>query len=374
MADKKYLKNVYDDFFGPVIDGVREGIKETKKTRASLDPEASLKQAEDALTEARRLFGQDVKDFLTEEELVSMGLKTEEEAQGEEKKDAPPAQEAPQEEVQEAPEKEEPDPMETLDELIGLKDIKHDVKELMDFVKIQKLRKDQGLKSVPVSLHLVFTGNPGTGKTTVARIIAKLYKKIGVLSKGQLVEVDRSGLVAGYVGQTALKCQDKIKEAMGGILFIDEADTLNKEGGQGDFGQEAIDTILKAMEDNRKDLVVIVAGYTDLMKKFVESNPGLKSRFNKYMEFPDYTADELIQIWEMNCRKYNYTFSLEAKEMIEDIIKKREAAKGENFANARDIRNMFETIITNHATRVSEMEDPSDNDLTTIMTMDIRDV
>ena len=150
--------------------------------------------------------------------------------------------------------------MDDLNELVGLDAVKKDVKELVNLVKTQKLREERGMKTVPVSLHLVFSGNPGTGKTTVARILAKLYKEIGVLSNGQLVEVDRSGLVAGFVGQTAIKTQDKIQEAMGGILFIDEAYTLNKEGA--DYGQEAIDTILKAMEDNRKDLVVIVAGYT----------------------------------------------------------------------------------------------------------------
>ena len=262
--------------------------------------------------------------------------------------------------------------MDELNELVGLDAVKKDVKELVNLVKTQKMREERGMKTVPVSLHLVFSGNPGTGKTTVARILAKLYKEIGVLSNGQLVEVDRSGLVAGFVGQTAIKTQDKIQEAMGGILFIDEAYTLNKEGA--DYGQEAIDTILKAMEDNRKDLVVIVAGYTELMKKFVESNPGLKSRFNKYIEFPDYTANELISIFELNMRKYNYTYSYEAKLAIEQMIRDREAAKGENFANARDIRNLFESIITNQATRVAEMKDPSENDITTIMTPDLKDL
>lgn len=262
--------------------------------------------------------------------------------------------------------------MDDLNELVGLDAVKKDVKELVNLVKTQKLREERGMKTVPVSLHLVFSGNPGTGKTTVARILAKLYKEIGVLSNGQLVEVDRSGLVAGFVGQTAIKTQDKIQEAMGGILFIDEAYTLNKEGA--DYGQEAIDTILKAMEDNRKDLVVIVAGYTELMKKFVESNPGLKSRFNKYIEFPDYTADELISIFELNMRKYNYTYSYEAKLAIEKMIREREAHKGENFANARDVRNLFESIITNQATRVAEMKNPSENDITTIMTPDLKEL
>ena len=260
--------------------------------------------------------------------------------------------------------------MEELNELIGLDMVKADVKELINLVKVQKMREDKGMKTVPVSLHLVFSGNPGTGKTTVARILSKLYKEIGVLSKGQLVEVDRSGLVAGYVGQTAIKTQKKIEEAKGGILFIDEAYTLAKEGN--DFGQEAIDTILKAMEDNRKDLVVIVAGYTNLMENFINSNPGLKSRFNKYIEFKDYSADELIEIFDMQCRKYNYTLNPEAKETIEKVIRDREASKGANFANARDVRNLFETIITNQASRVAQMENPSEEDLITIMPADIQ--
>ena len=237
---------------------------------------------------------------------------------------------------------------------------------------MQKARQEQGLKSVPVSLHLVFTGNPGTGKTTVARIIAKIYKQIGVLSKGQLVEVDRSGLVAGYVGQTAIKTTEQIKKAMGGVLFIDEAYSLSQKDDA--FGQEAIDTILKAMEDNRKDLVVIVAGYTEPMKKFVESNPGLKSRFNKYIEFPDYSVDELEEIFYMNCQKYDYKVEDDVKHQIRALITSRKMGSIENFANAREIRNLFEEIITNQAKRVSTLESPTNDDMMTICIDDLKDL
>ena len=224
---------------------------------------------------------------------------------------------------------------------------------------------------MPVSLHLVFTGNPGTGKTTVARIISRLYKQIGVLSKGQLVEVDRSGLVAGYVGQTALKTQEQIKKAMGGVLFIDEAYALAQKDDA--FGQEAIDTVLKAMEDHRDDLVVIVAGYTKPMEKFINSNPGLKSRFNKYIEFPDYTIDELEAIFYRNCQKYDYIVEEEAKKQIRARIIGRKMMRQENFANAREVRNMFEDIITNQARRVAAMENPTHDDMMLITVMDLSD-
>lgn len=259
--------------------------------------------------------------------------------------------------------------MEDLDELIGMETIKKDVRELINLVKMQKLRKEKGMKSMPVSLHLVFTGNPGTGKTTVARILADIYREIGVLSTGQLVEVDRAGLVAGYVGQTAIKTQEKIDEANGGILFIDEAYTLAKKGQ--DYGQEAIDTLINLMEKRRDNFIVIVAGYPDLMKEFINSNPGLKSRFNKYIHFPDYSADELVQIFTQLCDKYEYKLEDKAREIVTEKINAHVANKNESFSNARDVRNIFETIISNQASRVMTQEDISDEEIMTITEKDI---
>ena len=260
-------------------------------------------------------------------------------------------------------------PVDELASLIGLSSIKQDVAELFNLVKMMKIRERRGMKSVPVSLHLVFAGNPGTGKTTVARILAQLYKEIGVLKTGQLIEVDRSDLVAGYVGQTALKTQEKIQEALGGILFIDEAYTLAKDGN--DYGQEAIDTILKAMEDHRDEFIVIVAGYSIPMEKFINSNPGLKSRFSKYFFFPDYNNTELIQIFDSMCVKYDYRITEDAHDEVAKRITDMENNKSENFANARDVRNYFEKIITKQANRVGFLANATDAELSTINLQDV---
>lgn len=255
--------------------------------------------------------------------------------------------------------------MAELEELVGLGTVKREVKNLTNLIKVRKLREENGLPNSAMSLHMVFLGNPGTGKTTVARLMAGLYAAIGALSKGQLVEVDRSGLVAGYVGQTALKTQEVIQSALGGVLFIDEAYSL-ASGGENDFGREAIETLLKAMEDHRDDLVVIVAGYDEPMEKFINSNPGLQSRFNKYLYFPDYNGEELMAMFRMRCKKNGYRLTEEAetyaKEFFEDMYKNRD----DNFGNGRDVRNRFEDIISRQANRLAAMEAPTKDDLMTI--------
>lgn len=239
-----------------------------------------------------------------------------------------------------------------LDGLIGLESVKREVEALTNYIRIQKTREEKGLMTSPISYHCVFTGNPGTGKTTVARILAKIYKNLGVVSKGHLVETDRSGLVAEYVGQTAVKTNKIIDSALDGVLFIDEAYSLIA-GAESDYGKEAIATLLKRMEDDRNRLVVILAGYTKEMKDFIDSNPGLQSRFNRYIEFPDYNADELYQIFCKQIKKFQYTMSDEAAEALKGYLAYEVAHKDQNFGNGRFVRNLFERTLQQQANRLS---------------------
>ncbi|GAB5389846.1 MAG: hypothetical protein Alpg2KO_28140 [Alphaproteobacteria bacterium] len=243
--------------------------------------------------------------------------------------------------------------LEDMDKLIGLDGVKKDVRELVSVVKYQKARRARGFKDNAQSLHLVFTGDPGTAKTTMARKVAAIYKELGVVSKGHIVEVDRGELVAGYVGQTAIKTKAAIKKAMGGVLFIDEAYAL-APGHDSDFGSEAIDTLLKAMEDNREDFIVIVAGYPELMKEFIESNPGLSSRFNTYVNFPNYNTDELVKIFDLMVEENGFKINDEVREHAKKLLNEQRENGGDSFANGRTVRNLLEKIELRMAFRLAE--------------------
>lgn len=270
-----------------------------------------------------------------------------------------PAEEPPAESVE--------DLLAELDSLVGMERIKKDVRSLINLIKVRKLREENGLAVPKLSLHMVFTGNPGTGKTTVARLLSRLYHAIGVLEKGTLVEVDRSGLVAGYVGQTAIKTGEAVEKALGGVLFIDEAYALAPQGGAGgDFGQEAIETILKAMEDHRHELVVIAAGYPEPMERFISSNPGLESRFGKYFHFEDYNGEELYAIFESMCKKNEYEPDEEAAAYMKELLTDLYESRDENFGNARDVRNLFEKAVARQSDRVAGLEAPTREDLLTL--------
>jgi stage V sporulation protein K len=260
-----------------------------------------------------------------------------------------------------------------LDQLIGLRRVKTEVRRLIQYVRVQNMRRARGIARSRMALHSVFYGSPGTGKTTVARLYGRMLRALGLLSSGHLIETDRAGLVANYIGQTATKTDSKVQEALGGVLFIDEAYALSRgEGTRWDYGSEAIEVLMKRMEDHRDNLVVIAAGYPEPMDEFLRSNEGLRSRFSTYVHFDDYTPEEMLDIFRLFCLQENYELDEEASELVLAAIEYRYAIRDKTFGNARYVRNLFETVIRNHALRVgSTQEEPTVTDLRLIQPQDV---
>jgi SpoVK/Ycf46/Vps4 family AAA+-type ATPase len=259
-----------------------------------------------------------------------------------------------------------------LDAMIGLQSVKQDVRALTNLLAIQALRRAKGLAAPPIALHSVFYGGPGTGKTTVARLLASIYRSLGLLKEGHLVETDRAGLVAGYVGQTAIRVSEVVTRALGGVLFIDEAYSLTDQPGAGDYGPEAIATLIKLMEDHRNELVVIVAGYTEKMKQFLATNPGLRSRFNRFFYFSeDYESDQLLDIFSHYANQHGYSASESAIRRLHEYFTEAYEALSESFGNGRMVRNLFETILNRQATRLVRLHNPSGSQLSTIEESDV---
>jgi DNA polymerase III delta prime subunit len=263
------------------------------------------------------------------------------------------------------------DLLKELDALVGLDRVKADVRQLINFLKVQKMREEKGMVAAPISRHLVFYGNPGTGKTTIARLLAQVYRSLQILSRGHLIESDRGDLVAGYVGQTALKVKEVVSQALGGVLFIDEAYALTGDGRGNDFGQEAVETLLKLMEDHRHDFVVIVAGYTEKMEEFISSNPGLRSRFTKFLHFEDYTPEQLVEIFKGFCAKASFKLTSNAEQKLLELFKLLSLARDESFGNARTALNLFEMAISKQANRIVTLPNINEEVLATIDEADI---
>lgn len=263
------------------------------------------------------------------------------------------------------------DPMRKLHDLIGLEGVKAQVQDMVHLMKNRKDRQRVGLPVIEMGQHLVFTGNPGTGKTTIARIIGEIYRDLGVLKKGHFVETDGRGLIAEYIGQTAEKTRAVVNEALDGVLFIDEAYALVRKDSSWDYGYEAVATLIKMMEDHRDRLVVIIAGYTNEMAQLLDSNPGMKSRFKTKIDFPDYSAKELAQIFDHLCHEHAYALTKEARQSAVDLFTSMHRNKDSHFGNGRSVRNAFDRAVTNHARRLACAKKPSRRDLQTLHASDI---
>lgn len=261
--------------------------------------------------------------------------------------------------------------LDELNNLVGLENVKLKVHDLIAFHKVQLLRKNVGLPIPQHTMHMAFVGNPGTGKTTVARIVGRMYKQLGLLSKGHFMEVSRTDLIAGYQGQTALKVKKVIEKVIGGVLFIDEAYSITENEHSDSYGRECLTELTKALEDYRNDLVVIVAGYTEPMIKFFNSNPGLKSRFNTFIEFNDYNTNELLEMLKKICDKDNYILTDDVLDVIKKQIETIVVRNDKQFGNGRFIRNLYEEMIVNHAKRVININSPTKKQLQTFLCIDI---
>ena len=360
MADMNMLNETFNLYYNKAKECSAKGDKVLAKRYYMLSAEQMLKMAKESTGELQKARFSRAKSILEYAETITAPKKapSSEEPKGDDVLVKPLEKIS----VEEA--------LARLDALVGLSKVKGKVRDWVDQIKVFQMRKARGMSVPDMSYHLVFTGNPGTGKTTVARLMAQIYCALGIISEGHLVEVDRSDLVAGYVGQTAIKTREVLKKAYGGILFIDEAYALAKEGGN-DFGREAIDTILKEMEDKRDNFVVIVAGYDDLMKDFIDSNPGLRSRFKNFIKFDDYNGIEMSDIFFMLCKKSQYSITPAAKRMLCEYFDNLYANRDKNFGNGRDVRNVFENIITEQSRRVARMSDPTDSEIATIDVPDI---
>ena len=262
--------------------------------------------------------------------------------------------------------------LEEIENLVGLENVKKLIFEIQAYIEIQRKRKEENLATDPLVLHMIFKGNPGTGKTTVARCIARLFKELDVLKKGHVIEIERADLVGEYIGHTALKTREQIQRALGGVLFIDEAYSLAR-GGEKDFGKEAIDCLVKAMEDYKDELILILAGYKREMEWFLQTNPGLRSRFPIHINFPDYTINELYEIAELMLQKRQYKLTAEAKNLLKYTLQQRVLIGHEHSGNARMVRNLIEKAIRLQAVRLVENNLISRDDLILITSDDIKE-